>query len=193
MNNQRSQLPISLQEGKLRLYQSGTSVFIETDFSLKVSYDWNNRLWVKIPSSFFENVCGLCGNYNGDPTDDFKTSAGSLAPSPVEFGKSWKVEDGNKLCWDDCHGECKKVTLEVLIKYKVETFCGWISKREGGPFSQCHSVVDPEIFVENCAYDLYIYEGHRETLCQALQSYADACQREGVTLLDWRRLTGCCE
>uniref|UniRef100_A0A670JHY8 Fc fragment of IgG binding protein n=1 Tax=Podarcis muralis TaxID=64176 RepID=A0A670JHY8_PODMU len=191
VNNQRSQLPISLQEGKLRLYQSGTSVFIETDFSLKVSYDWNNRLWVKIPSSFFENVCGLCGNYNGDPTDDFKTSAGSLAPSPVEFGKSWKVEDGNKLCWDDCHGECKKVTLEVLIKYKVETFCGWISKREGGPFSQCHSVVDPEIFVENCAYDLYIYEGHRETLCQALQSYADACQREGVTLLDWRRLTGC--
>ncbi|XP_060132429.1 IgGFc-binding protein [Zootoca vivipara] len=191
VNNQRSRLPISLQEGKLRLYQSGTSVFIETDFSLKVSYDWNNRLWVKIPSSFFENICGLCGNYNGDPTDDFKTSTGSLAPSPVEFGKSWKVEDGNKLCWDDCHGECKKVTLEVLIKYKVETFCGWISKREGGPFSQCHSVVDPKIFVENCAYDLYIYEGHRETLCQALQSYADACQREGVTLLDWRRLTGC--
>ncbi|XP_061452964.1 IgGFc-binding protein-like [Rhineura floridana] len=191
VNNQRSRLPISLHEGKLWLYQSGTSVSIETDFSLRITYDWNNRLLVKISSSFSENVCGLCGNYNGDPADDFLTPSGSLAASPVEFGQSWKVEDGDKFCWNDCHGECKKVTLEVLIKYKVEHFCGWISKREGGPFSQCHSVIDPEIFVENCAYDLYIYEGHQEILCQALKSYADACQREGVILSDWRKLTGC--
>ncbi|XP_048357601.1 IgGFc-binding protein-like [Sphaerodactylus townsendi] len=191
VNNQRSRLPISLHDGKLRLYQSGRLVVIETNFLLKVSYDWNHYLLVKISSSFFENVCGLCGNYNGDPADDFKTASGSLAPSPVEFGHSWKVEDGDSLCQDDCHGECKKVTVEVLIKYKVELFCGWISKKEGGPFSHCHSVLDPEIFVDNCAYDLYIYGGYRQALCQALETYADACQREGVVLSDWRTLTGC--
>ncbi|XP_067316854.1 IgGFc-binding protein-like [Anolis sagrei] len=191
VNNQWSRLPISLHEGKLQLYQSGTFIVLETDFSLRVLYDWNSQLVVKISSSFFENVCGLCGNYNGDPADDFQTPSGSLAPSPVEFGKSWKMKDGDPLCWNDCHGECKDVTLEVLIKYKAEPFCGWISKRESGPFHQCHSVIDPEIFVENCAYDLYIYEGHKEALCQALKSYADACQREGVAISDWRRLTGC--
>ncbi|XP_053124186.1 IgGFc-binding protein-like isoform X2 [Hemicordylus capensis] len=191
VNNQHSRLPISLNEGKLRLYQSGGSVIIETDFSLRVSYDWKNFVVVKISSSFSENVCGLCGNYNGDPADDFRTPDGSLAPSPVEFGRSWKVEDGDKFCWDDCHGECKKVTLELLIRYKAELFCGWISKKESGPFSQCHSVLDPDIFVENCAYDLFIYEGYREMLCQALTNYADACQREGVVLSDWRRLVGC--
>ncbi|KAH0631328.1 hypothetical protein JD844_005616 [Phrynosoma platyrhinos] len=191
VNNQWSRLPISLHEGKLQLYQSGTSAFIETDFSLRVSYDWNSQLLVKISSSFSENICGLCGNYNGDPADDFQTPAGSLAPTPVEFGKSWKIDDEDKFCWNDCHGECKEVTLEMLIKYKAEPFCGWISKKENGPFSQCHSVIDPEIFVENCAYDLYIYEGHIEVLCQALKSYADACQREGVVISDWRRLTGC--
>ncbi|XP_062996671.1 IgGFc-binding protein-like [Elgaria multicarinata webbii] len=190
VNNQRSWLPISLNEGKLRLYQSGTSVIIETDFSLRVSYDWNSLLLVKISSTFFEKVCGLCGNYNGDPADDFKTPGGSLAQSPEEFGKSWKVEDGDKHCWNDCRGECK-VTGDVLTKYKAEPFCGWISKRQGGPFSQCHPVVDPNIFVDNCAYDLYIYKGNREILCQALKSYADACQSEGVTISDWRKLTGC--
>uniref|UniRef100_A0ABM5ESE3 IgGFc-binding protein-like n=1 Tax=Pogona vitticeps TaxID=103695 RepID=A0ABM5ESE3_9SAUR len=181
VNNQRSRLPISLHEGKLWLYQRGTSIFIETDFFLRVSYDWNSQVLVQIPSSFSENVCGLCGNYNGDPADDFRTPSGSLALSPAEFGKSWKLEDGDKMCWDDCHGECKKVTLEMIIKYKVESFCGWLSKREGGPFSQCHSVIDPKIFVENCAYDLYIYEGHREVLCQALKNYADACQSEALS------------
>ncbi|KAL8220199.1 UNVERIFIED_CONTAM: hypothetical protein K2H54_040445 [Gekko kuhli] len=191
VNNQRSRLPISLLDGKLHLYQSGSLVIIETNFSLKVSFDWNSYLAVKISSSFFENMCGLCGNYNGEPADDFNTASGSLAPSPVEFGQSWKMEDGDRLCWDDCHGECKKVTLEVLIRYKVELFCGWISKKEEGPFSQCHSVIDPEIFVDNCAYDLYIYEGRREALCRALKNYADACQREGVVLSDWRTLTGC--
>uniref|UniRef100_H9GN41 VWFD domain-containing protein n=1 Tax=Anolis carolinensis TaxID=28377 RepID=H9GN41_ANOCA len=191
VNNQWSRLPISLHEGKLQLYQSGTFIVLETDFSLRVSYDWNSQLVVKVSSSFSENVCGLCGNYNGDPADDFQTPAGSLAPSPVEFGKSWKMEDGDQFCWNDCHGKCKDITVEVLVKYKTERFCGWISKKESGPFRQCHSVIDPEIFVENCAYDLYIYEGHREALCQALKSYADACQREGVALSEWRKLTGC--
>ncbi|KAJ7304152.1 hypothetical protein JRQ81_011681 [Phrynocephalus forsythii] len=176
VNNQRSRLPISLHERKLWLYQMGTSIVIETDFSLRVSYDWNSQVLVKISSSFSENVCGLCGNYNGDPADDFRTPDGSLALSPAEFGQSWKLDDGDKACWNDCHGECKKVTLDVLIKSKVETSCGWISKIEGGPFSQCHSVVNPKIFLENCAYDLYIYEGQRDVLCQVLKSYADACQ-----------------
>lgn len=193
VNNQRLHLPISLNDGKLRLYQSGNSVFIETDFLLKVSYDWKSYLVVRISSSFSENVCGLCGNYNGDPADDFVTPSGTLALSPVELGQSWKVKDEDPFCWDDCRGDCKKVTLEVLVRYKVVPFCGWISKKEGGPFSQCHSVIDPEIFVDNCAYDLYFYEGHREILCQALASYADACQREGVTLSAWRKLTDCRE
>ncbi|KAF7242410.1 IgGFc-binding protein [Varanus komodoensis] len=191
VNNQRSRLPISLHDGRLRLYQRGTSVFVATDFSLWVSYDWNSQLLVKISRSFSEKICGLCGNYNGNPTDDFRTPSGSLALSPEEFGKSWKVEDGDKLCWSDCRGECSEVTTNMLKKYKAEPFCGWISKRKNGPFSQCHPLVDPKIFLENCAYDLYIYKGHQEVLCQALKSYADACQSEGATLSDWRRLTGC--
>ncbi|KAM6428800.1 IgGFc-binding protein-like isoform 2-T4 [Liasis olivaceus] len=191
VNNQRSRLPVSLLKGKLWLFQSGTSVIIKTDFSLTVSYDWNSGFAVKISSSFFENVCGLCGDYNGKPADDFKTPSGSLAPGPVEFGQSWKVEDGDPLCWSDCHGQCKTITGEELIKYRGETFCGWISKKEGGPFKNCHSLVDPDIFVENCAYDLFVYEGHRETLCQALKSYVDACQQEGGVVFDWRNLTGC--
>ncbi|XP_062996673.1 IgGFc-binding protein-like [Elgaria multicarinata webbii] len=191
VNNQRARLPISLNEGKLLLYQSGGSVHVETDFSLWVSYDWNSYLVVKISSSFSENICGLCGNYNGDPTDDFSTPQGNLVPNPVEFGKSWKVEDGDRFCWDDCQGECKSCSPEMANKYKAEPFCGWISKEGDGPFSQCHSVIDPNIFLDNCVYDLCLNDGLKDVLCEALKSYAEACQKEGVAISDWRTPTGC--
>ncbi|XP_039369198.1 IgGFc-binding protein-like [Mauremys reevesii] len=191
VNAQRSRLPISLLEGKLKVYQSGGSVVIETDFSLRVSYDWNSYLVVKISSSFSESMCGLCGNYNGKPGDDFATPTGALAASPVEFGKSWKVEDGDRFCWDDCHGKCKSCSPELVGRYKAEPFCGWITKEASGLFSQCHSVIDPKIYLDNCVYDLCMNDGLKEMLCRALTSYADACRREGVAISDWRTPTGC--
>uniref|UniRef100_K7FKH3 Fc fragment of IgG binding protein n=1 Tax=Pelodiscus sinensis TaxID=13735 RepID=K7FKH3_PELSI len=191
VNAQRSRLPISLLEGKLKVYQSGRSVVIQTDFSLRVSYDWGSSLVVKLSSSFSENVCGLCGNYNGDPGDDFTTSAGVLAASPVEFGRSWKVEDGDRFCWDDCHGQCKSCSPEQVGRYKAEPFCGWITKGAGGPFSRCHSMIDPKIYLDNCVYDLCMNDGRKEMLCQALTTYADACQAKGAAVSDWRSLSGC--
>ncbi|CAI5781335.1 IgGFc-binding protein-like [Podarcis lilfordi] len=191
VDNLRFRLPISLHEGKLRLYQSGSSVFIETDFPLKVSYDWNTYLVVKLSSSFYENVCGLCGNYNGDPADDFSKPDGALAPNPNEFGKSWKVDDGDRLCWDDCHGECKTCSPEMAKKYEGEPFCGWLIKGEDGPFSKCHSVIDPNPYLGNCVYDLCLNDGLKELLCDALNTYAVACQEKGVAISEWRIRTGC--
>ncbi|KAJ7304150.1 hypothetical protein JRQ81_011679 [Phrynocephalus forsythii] len=187
----RSRLPISLNEGKLHLYQTAGSVQIETDFTLRVSYDWKSYLVVKISSTFAESLCGLCGNYNGDPKDDFTTPEGSLVSSPVEFGQSWKVEDGDRFCWDDCHGECKTCSPQMASKYEAEPFCGWISKGGDGPFSQCHPVLNPEIFLQNCVYDLCLNDGRQDVLCEALESYAEACQREGASVSDWRTPTNC--
>ncbi|XP_067316856.1 IgGFc-binding protein-like [Anolis sagrei] len=191
VENQLSHLPISLNEGKLHLYQNGGSVLLETEFSLKVSYDWDDVLLIKIPKKFSESVCGLCGNYNNDPTDDFVTPRGALVSSPVEFGSSWKVENDDKFCWDDCPGGCKSCSFALARKYKAEPFCGWISKGGNGPFSQCHSVISPEIFLESCAYDVCLNNGLKEVLCESLKNYAETCQKEGISVSDWRTPTGC--
>ena len=37
----------------------------------------------------FNNVEGLCGNFNGDPSDDFVMSDGSKTTSTDEFSLSW--------------------------------------------------------------------------------------------------------
>ncbi|KFQ07684.1 IgGFc-binding protein, partial [Haliaeetus albicilla] len=62
VNNHRSHLPISLAQGKLHLQQKGKSVVIKTDFGLKILYNWDDHMVVKLPSTLFGKVCGLCGN-----------------------------------------------------------------------------------------------------------------------------------
>ncbi|XP_066494912.1 IgGFc-binding protein-like [Tiliqua scincoides] len=190
VNYQRSQLPISLREGKLQVYQSGGLAWIGTDFALKVAYDWSSYLVVTVPSIFSGSLCGLCGDYNGDPANDFRTPDGSLAPSPAEFGQSWKVQDGDRFC-QHAAPPPKSCPSEGAHKYKAEAFCGLIRKGGNGPFSLCHSVLDPSIFLDNCVNDLCLTDGLRQSLCQALKSYADACRRRGVTVSDWRTASGC--
>ncbi|XP_061453701.1 IgGFc-binding protein-like [Rhineura floridana] len=191
VNQVRSRLPIAMHEGKLSLYHRGGQLVIETTFGLKVYYDWNYYLVVKVTPAFRNRICGLCGNYNGDPNDDFVTSSGGFATDPVEFGKNWKVEDGDSKCRHGCHGKCYHCSLELVARYSAETFCGLIAKHRGGPFRHCHALIDPKPYLNDCVIDLCTFEGYKQILCRALKTYADACQREGAAVSAWRKHAGC--
>lgn len=102
---------------------TGFHALLETQF-IRIRYDWDVFLFIKIPSSFFENVCGLCGNYNGNKDDDMETSARARVSNVVEFGKSWKVREECSGCWDDCYGPCPPFLPEVGAIYKAPEFCG---------------------------------------------------------------------
>lgn len=148
---------------------------------------------VKITPAFQNHVCGLCGNYNGNPHDDFLTSSGGLATDPVEFGKSWKVEDGDSACSHGCRGKCWQCSPDLVARYSGETFCGLITKQNDGPFKHCHTLIGPRSYLENCVTDLCSFDGYKQILCRALKSYADACQREGAVISSWRTHAGCRE
>ncbi|NXT81061.1 FCGBP protein, partial [Zapornia atra] len=62
VNNHRSRLPISLAQGKLHLHQKGKSMVLETHFKLKILYDWDDQVVVKLPATLSGQVCGMCGN-----------------------------------------------------------------------------------------------------------------------------------
>ncbi|XP_068098403.1 IgGFc-binding protein-like [Hyperolius riggenbachi] len=190
VNNQRQRLPFTLANGQVMLYQSGNSLIVTTNFTLKVIYDWNFVLQIYISSSYFQNLCGMCGYYNENPNDDFATPSGVQAGGPVDFGKSWKVNDGNKLCWDDCNGVCLTCSLEQQKIYYDETKCGLITKPDG-PFSQCLESIDSKIFADNCVYDACLNGGSKQILCNSLATYADICQKRNITIREWRDRAGC--
>ncbi|XP_074710555.1 IgGFc-binding protein [Strix uralensis] len=190
VNNQRSHLPISLAKGKVHLQQKGKSVLVETDFKLKILYDWDNRVLVKLPSTLSGKVCGMCGNSNGNPHDDSLMPDGNLALDAVELGRSWKVASESHNCWDTCNGECGRCRWEEAAKYKGETSCGMLTKRQG-PFESCHAAINPNIYLKNCVFDVCVNNGLHVMLCNALEAYADDCQEEGITVSDWRTLARC--
>lgn len=38
-----------------------------------------------------DQVCGLCGNFDGIQNNDFTSSSLQVEEDPVDFGNSWKV------------------------------------------------------------------------------------------------------
>uniref|UniRef100_A0A3Q3B389 VWFD domain-containing protein n=1 Tax=Kryptolebias marmoratus TaxID=37003 RepID=A0A3Q3B389_KRYMA len=185
-------LPIVLNNGKLNMFQSGRSAVIAASFGLTVRYDWDHNLVVALSNSYAGKTCGLCGNFNGNPNDDFATPSGTQVAGVVAFGSSWKVPGvgTNPHCTNDCVAGCDSCDSKLLKKYEGDTFCGLITK-ENGPFIKCHSVVDPQAYMESCKYDLCMGDGLRKFLCKALEAYTDACQDAGVQVQDWRKLAKC--
>ncbi|XP_063168367.1 IgGFc-binding protein-like [Candoia aspera] len=192
INGIRAHLPIYLNGGALQILQSGASALVVTDVHLWVSYDWNHHLRITISSAYYGGLCGLCGNYNKDPGDDFQTPTGTMAPDATAFGKSWKVDAGDgDSCWDDCHGPCVPCQADLAKKYQSEQYCGLIIKASDGPFTPCHSKVNPKFYFDGCVYDVCANQGHKQSLCDVLASYADDCQKEGVQIGEWRKFAGC--
>lgn len=183
-----------MNSGKLVIYQSGRSVVIETDFGLTVRYDWEHYLVVTLLSSYAGKTCGLCGNFNGNPNDDFTMPSGTQAAGVVAFGSSWKVPGlvSNPKCRDDCVGGCERCESREMNKWGGDNFCGLITL-SNGPFSKCHDVVDPQVYLENCKYDVCMGRGLRYFLCKALEAYTEACQIAGTLVQDWREIAQCRE
>ncbi|XP_072283431.1 IgGFc-binding protein-like [Pyxicephalus adspersus] len=183
------QLPISLLNGTLRIFQSGYSVITQLGNDMMMSYDWSHYLWMELTRRYAGKMCGMCGNYNQNSADDFLSPSGTKSTDVIAFGTSWAVEDGT-LCWHDCRGPCLSCPPTAAQQYKTDNFCGLISKTNG-PFSSCHSVLPPNTYMESCVFDVCANDGFKPISCQVVSAYSDACQRAGVKIGQWRETAGC--
>lgn len=183
-------LPISLDLGAIKVYQSGLSTALETDFGLLVTYDGEHYASVSVPGTYINATCGLCGNYNKDPEDDTLRSDGRLAVSVPELGESWQVPHPERRCSTGCLDNCTLCDAATEALYFSPDYCGFLNK-SGGPLWECTAVVDPTAFVHSCVYDLCSARDNGTGLCQAIQAYAAVCQALGISVGEWRTQTGC--
>ena len=183
-------LPLNL--GQVTVSQSGGTAVIQTDFGLRVSYDWNWKLVVELPSSYFASVCGLCGNFNGNVGDELRDATGKTMPSVVDWAKEWKsVDQDDTPCADTCKGKCPECEESARKLYHSEASCGILTANAKSVFKVCHSKVDPQTFMDSCVYDLCVTKGDKKMLCQALASYTEQCRQAGIGVKDWRTQFGC--
>lgn len=80
-------------------------------------------------------------------------------------------------------------TVFFILKerYDQQLCCCFFSL---GIFKECHKVVPPELFFESCVFDMCATDGEVVALCQAIESYADMCAANGITI-KWRNSTFC--
>lgn len=192
VNGVQTNLPISLSDGKLNVSQSGLNAVIKIANGIVVTFDWNWYCTVTIPSSYYNLVSGLCGNFNEDPKDDQKAPNGTIISSIIDWASEWKLYDRDPFCFDYCPGECPVCEEEKKIQYGNEKACGMLFKKDG-PFRECSKEVDPKKFFNACLFDVCMNDGAQSILCQALEAYSTTCLGKGLKIYDWRTPSGCCK
>lgn len=193
VNQVLTALPFSAAGGRISITQGASKAVLATDFGLQVTYDWNWRVEVTLPSSYHGAVCGLCGNMDKNVSNDQAFPNGTLAPSIPSWGGSWRVPGWDPLCWDECEGSCPSCSGDQLEHFGGPGFCGPLASGSGGPFAACHAHVPPESYFKGCVLDVCLGGGAHNILCEALAAYAAACQAAGVVIEDWRAQLGCGE
>ncbi|XP_078061500.1 IgGFc-binding protein-like, partial [Mustelus asterias] len=179
-------IPIEPHNG-LSVSLSGRHVTIETGFGLTVRYDGRHHAEVKVQSDYAGQTCGLCGDYNRIPGDDFRTPEGQIVHGVVDFGNSWNVDDN---CTKPGSEEKPNCSEDEREEYEGSSYCGMLLDTYG-PFANCHFTINPMAFFRDCVYDMCELDGARPQLCEAIETYITACQQHNITILPWRNQTFC--
>ncbi|XP_077527874.1 hemocytin-like isoform X2 [Haemaphysalis longicornis] len=159
----------------------GLFVAVHVHGSLSVYWDKHTRVYVVAGPSWAGKLSGLCGNFNGDATDEFLApSGGPTLPQAEEFVDAWRLHSYCPLAQPSLHGCLQRPERRQW----ASTRCAALKEH---PFRECHSEVDVQPYYERCVSDTCACDtgGDCECLCTALAAYAHECAQRGVRVL-WR-------
>ncbi|XP_078538892.1 uncharacterized protein LOC144823878 [Lissotriton helveticus] len=183
MNMVHAELPI-VSDGVTVFKPSSSYMIMETNFGLQVEIEVKHFLQVRIrlQPHFEGKTCGLCGNFNKDQADDFKTLSGVVEGTGASFGNNWKTQSDcpnvKNIHEDPCASSVQNAEY-------AEHHCQMLSDPLG-PFEPCHAFLAPAPFERNCMFDTCNCEKTEDCMCAAISSYVRACAAKGIFLEGWR-------
>ncbi|XP_078584665.1 IgGFc-binding protein-like [Branchiostoma floridae x Branchiostoma japonicum] len=93
LNGQTVQAPISHNGNTVEKIENSYFHKVTLDNGLEILWDSHTRVYVKSPGTLQAKTAGLCGDFNGNPEDDFTTPSGSKVLLADTFAQSWKYGD----------------------------------------------------------------------------------------------------
>ncbi|XP_043237348.1 hemocytin-like [Amphibalanus amphitrite] len=174
-------LPTAFELTRLSVRQAGAFAFVEApNLGLVVQWDYGTRIYIRLSSQWKGKMQGLCGNFDGNPGNDFRGPSGLLENTAVQFAEQYKLQPycpTTQPIVDSCklHPERRLFAVRRCAALKSAVF------------GDCHTELDVEPFFERCVQDTCACTGGGdcECLCTAVAAYGQACSRKGVHVR-WR-------
>ncbi|XP_055339967.1 BMP-binding endothelial regulator protein-like isoform X2 [Paramacrobiotus metropolitanus] len=191
INRKEVRLPY-VRLGVVSIISNGYSITLRTIFGLKLTWDGDSFVEITLPAIFRNQVCGLCGNYNGNATDDLIIrDTAAMASDIPEFAQSWLVNrktDEEKCAVMEsqminserirprtarnipCPGHPIKKSIRVLRDCRIF---------KASTMRACRILVDAEPYYRSCLEDLCDCPKNRACLCQSITAFLRECERRG--------------
>ncbi|CAG5120957.1 unnamed protein product, partial [Candidula unifasciata] len=175
---------------------------LKTVFELVVLWDGADVVEITVPKNAKDNVCGLCGNYNGNPADDTvqgpacPATAGQLTENERLFAQSWIVGDTN--CKANCHPDQPTSSDDSCFHPKaiIERECNKLFDAQSSPFKDClklKNAADLGEFLDSCVYDLCHDDDLDEAICRFAETLAwDCSDNEQADVKGWKSRVDAC-
>ncbi|RLV62604.1 hypothetical protein DV515_00019134, partial [Chloebia gouldiae] len=138
---------------------------------LTVSYDTDHSVEVKVPTTYFNLTCGMCGNFNNRRDDEYMMPNGQQAADSNALGESWQVPDSDPSCSVPVPSPPCSAEEEEL--YRSDQLCGILTTRPSS-FESCHGVINPQDYFDTCLYDLCALDGGQEPMLTHARHRANA-------------------
>ncbi|XP_032894112.1 otogelin-like protein isoform X1 [Amblyraja radiata] len=178
----RIRLPLPQTIGHAFFERLADYILVKTTFGFSLAWDGLSGVYIKLTEEHKGKPCGLCGNYNGDMSDDLNASYNMVTEDVAVFGNSWMSQS-------PFDSPCESVPFDFPspCRHKEAEINDIIAKCEvlvGFPFFTCRENVQPNSYVASCINDLCKVDD-TETQCRALKEYARACAHAGNPITDW--------
>ncbi|XP_043798667.1 BMP-binding endothelial regulator protein [Apis laboriosa] len=184
VNGKKVDLPYRVVN-RLDVNRTLDGIIVSTHIGIKVLWDGISFLEVSAPTSYRGRLCGLCGNFNSLPKDDFTNRRGKLLQDPQPFGQSWLV--GAK---KSCVRPKSVANVDRARRCRGRKDHRLCNRLRSQIFDACHKKVNPTMYYKACLQDMC--ECPTENCyCESFTAYVHECKRLGIQLPHWRKSTRC--
>lgn len=162
----------------------GNHFYFSCGLGFRVKWDGHSSVYVTVEKTKMNKLCGLCGTYDNQLSNDFMTSSNNVVASAATFGNSWKANEYGETCPDvaDQPSACQPNSSLLITANQV------CSKIYSDAFKVCHPLVATEDYFQWCLQDVCSCNATNASACacSSLTEYSRKCVHLGARDLSWR-------